>query len=565
MSRYAHVESRKKEGAHYTPEVVADFISNKIISNFKLKDNIKIVDPAIGDGELLISLVKQLHSHSIMNIEIYGFDTNQKSIEIAKKRLLSQFPTLTLKLFNEDFLKICLEKSTKDTTLDLFESEVIPDFDLLIANPPYIRTQNLGEEQSKLLSEKFGLKGRLDIFQAFLVAMNAVLKPDAVAGVIVSNRFLTTKGASKFREILYNKYQIKGIWDFGDTKIFEAAVLPAVIVLTPSEKSNKGPIPFFSVYMTEVNNLSDALPTVNNQIEALNFHGIVSSPNGYYIVNKGRLKFDNNSSDLWRLEDPESEAWLHKVNTNTWCTFHDIGKIRVGVKTTADNVFIRSNWESEVGYVPELLRSLTTHHNAGRFHCNGSSQKSILYTHVTEHGRRRAVNLDGFPLSKKYLETHKKQLSGRQYVIKANRQWYEIWVPQNPDLWKEEKIIFRDISERPMFWLDTDGSIVNGDCYWMLKDNSKMPKDILWLVMAIANSKFIEKFYDIKFQNKLYSNRRRFISQYVEQFPVPDPEMQKSKDLILLAKQRFNEKDKYQQECLESKMDALVWGIFQVS
>lgn len=565
MSRYAHIESRKKEGAHYTPKIVADFISNKMISNFKLKDNIRIVDPAVGDGELLISLINLLHSHSITNIEVYGFDINQKSIEIAKKRLLAQFPTLKLKLLNEDFLKICLEKHTKDTKLDLFKKELIPDFDLLIANPPYIRTQHLGKEHAKLLSEKFDLKGRLDIYQAFLVAMHAVMKPDAVAGVIVSNRFLTTKGASKFRKILYSIYQIKGIWDFGDTKFFEAAVLPAVIILTPAKESNKDPIPFCSIYTTEVNNLSDTLPAVSNQIEALNFHGIVSSFNGYYIVNKGFLKFDNNSSDLWRLEGFESEAWLNKVNANTWCTFGDIGKIRVGVKTTADNVFIRSDWEEEVGYVPELLRSLTTHHNAGRFHCNGVKQKFILYTHITECGRRRVVNLDDFPLSKKYLEIHKKQLSNRQYIIKANRQWYEIWVPQNPDLWKEKKLIFRDISDRPMFWLATDGSIVNGDCYWMLRDNSKMPEDILWLAMAIANSKFIEKFYDIKFQNKLYSNRRRFISQYVEQFPIPNPELQKSKNLILLAKQRFNEKDKDKQESLESKIDALVSSIFQVS
>ncbi len=78
--------------------------------------------------------------------------------------------------------------------------------------------------------------------------------------------------------------------------------------------------------------------------------------------------------------------------------------------------------------------------------------------------------------------------------------------------------------------MDKEGTIVNGDCYWLINDNDNMPENILWLVLAVANSHFIEDFYDIKFQNKLYSNRRRFITQYVEQFPIPDPNLADSKN-----------------------------------
>jgi len=101
---------------------------------------------------------------------------------------------------------MCLETDPSN----LFSTMVNPEFDLLIANPPYIRTQVLGAEQTQFLRQNFGLKGRIDIYQAFLVAMKAVLNPNGVAGVIVSNRFLTTKGAGKFREIIHNQYSIKG-------------------------------------------------------------------------------------------------------------------------------------------------------------------------------------------------------------------------------------------------------------------------------------------------------------------------------------------------------------------
>lgn len=563
--RYSHVESRKKEGAHYTPEIFSDFISENIILNANFKKSVKVVDPAVGDGELLISLIKTLKSHLFQNIDVYGFDTNPESIEITRKRLKKAYPELTPNLQNKDFLQVCIEKGGLSNSQDLFYSSDIPDFDLLIANPPYIRTQVLGAEQSQLLSEKFGLKGKVDIYQAFLVAMKAVLKPDGVAGVIVSNRFMTTKGAGKFREIIYNQYSIKGIWDFGDTKVFEAAVLPAVVIFSTHDKEKNFNIPFTSIYMTDNKSISKKTPFVESQIQAIKYNGIVSSKQGNFRVKRGYLTFDSSPSDLWRLQDLETEQWLDKVRSKTWCQFKDIGKVRVGVKTTADSVFIRKNWEKEIGYRPELLLPLTTHHSASRFRCNENKKKEILYTHAMINGKRQTVNINEYPLSKKYLEENKDQLSSRKYVIKANRKWFEIWVPQNPSLWKQSKVVFRDISAQPTFWMDKEGTIVNGDCYWLLRDNEKMPESILWLVLAVANSHFIEEFYDIKFQNKLYSNRRRFITQYVEQFPIPDPQLAESKSLIALAKKGYNETDKNKLMNIEDKINKLVWKVFSVT
>jgi len=44
----------------------------------------------------------------------------------------------------------------------------------------------------------------------------------------------------------------------------------------------------------------------------------------------------------------------------------------------------------------------------------------------------------------------------------SGREWYEIWVPQDPAAWDQPKLVFRDISEEPMFWIDHDGAVVNG-------------------------------------------------------------------------------------------------------
>jgi hypothetical protein len=146
-------------------------------------------------------------------------------------------------------------------------------------------------------------------------------------------------------------------------------------------------------------------------------------------------------------------------------------------------------------------------------------------------------------------------------VLEAGRRWYELWVPQDPAAWSLPKLVFRDISERPTFWIDLDGSIVNGDCYWMVT-NRVGDIDLLWLAAAIANSTFAETFYDHRFNNKLYAGRRRFITQYVEQFPLPDPVLPLSQDIVARAKALYAANHAPQTETMEKELDDLIWHVF---
>lgn len=169
------------------------------------------------------------------------------------------------------------------------------------------------------------------------------------------------------------------------------------------------------------------------------------------------------------------------------------------MKSTADKVFIRNDWCNLPDGRPELLRPLITRKCARRFKAvvpeNAKHIKEIIYPHeVTENGRA-AVNLGFYPKTASYLEKHRDALEMRTYLIEAGRKWYELWVPQDPAAWPLPKLVFPDISDKPTFWIDTDGGIVNGECYWMQYEN-KDEQDLLWLALAVANSTFIEAFYD---------------------------------------------------------------------
>ncbi len=418
----------------------------------------------------------------------------------------------------------------------------------------------MGAEKSQALAKQFGLSGRVDLYHAFLVGMAHVMSPGAIAGVIVSNRFMTTKSGSSIRQSIKENFSIRHVWDLGDTKIFDAAVLPAVLLLEKnSVKINSSPM-FTSIYETK----ESANDYAANAIEALSREGIVETKEGRrFHVKKGQLDINDNNNEVWRVTNSESDTWFSQVEAHTWKTFKDIGKIRVGVKTCADKVFIRADWDSlPEKERPELLKPLITHHVSRSFRAiRSNNEKKILYPHICENGQRSPVDIKKYPKAKKYLEKNREILEARKYVIEAGREWYELWVPQDPDGWSAPKLVFRDISEKPLFWIDADGGIVNGDCYWLTCTKEK-EADLLWLAAAVANSTFIESFYDRRFNNKLYAGRRRFITQYVDQFPIPDPCTSLAKEIIALAKQIFTLLEDGNADQQIARIDTLVWNAF---
>ena len=80
--------------------------------------------------------------------------------------------------------------------------------------------------------------------------------------------------------------------------------------------------------------------------------------------------------------------------------------------------------------------------------------------------------------------------------------------------------------------------------------------------MAVANSRFIESYYDHAFNNKLYAGRRRFMTQYVEKFPLPAPELLDSREIIALAREIYALTPGAKAIALAERIDALVHSAF---
>lgn len=550
---------KKITGATFTPQPLADFLSARILKYCDVSNNISILDPACGDGILLSSFVKNF---SDIRIKVFGYDTNQQYINSINQKFFS-LNISEYEFINDDFLTIC------PNNIDLFNDKAKREFcDIIIANPPYVRTQTLGSEKSQELSKNFGIKGKIDLYYPFFMAITNALKVGGILGIITSNRYICTKSGSDIRKFLIENYDIIEIIDLGDTKLFDAAVLPAIFIGKKKKKNSSNhysPI-YRSIYE---NNLSkdSYIKTYSNIFDILksDIPGIYKTDKSIYEYRFGKLKQSSDKSDIWQLADCNNSI-VDTMEENSPFKIKDKFKVRVGIKSCADDIFITQKWENMgINIEADLLKPMLSQENIDTWHIESNDIIEILYPHYSAEGKRMVFNIEDYPNAYKYLNLHRQQLEKRTYLIKANRNWYEYWVPQNPSLWSYPKIVFPDISIKPRFCLDKSGAVVNGNCYWICAQN-KEEEELLLLIEGVCNSSIMTKYHDSKFTNKLYSGRRRYLSQYIEEYPLPNPNCEESKKIIQLTEKINQCFDSTELISLTTELDKWVekaYGIIQ--
>jgi len=307
-------EQIKNTGATFTPRGLSVFLAERIAAYAQPKQS-RVLDPACGEGELLIAMGEVLDANAI-DFSLTGYDANEQYLNFAKDRLMHLGVRKT-ELHHKDFLQV-IDITTSGILPSLFDqntSEVNNSYDIVIANPPYVRTQILGTEQAQALSKKFNLKGRVDLYYPFLIAMTESLKEGGLIGVITSNRYLSTKSGESVRKFLSENYEILELIDLGDTKLFNAAVLPAIFIGRKKQQRVPSPAGFMKVYEDSNGNNSDLISA-----ESI-YHLLKSNQAGYFSVSgkrykktTGILKYKIASGTCWEMLSVEESEWVSKID-----------------------------------------------------------------------------------------------------------------------------------------------------------------------------------------------------------------------------------------------------------
>ncbi|MDT7775766.1 MAG: adenine-specific DNA-methyltransferase [Pseudonocardiales bacterium] len=554
--------SRKRHGVHYTPPELAGFLADRAVRALGAPGErlIRVLDPACGDGALLAAAGERLRAAGHHRVELVGADRDPVAVAAAGRRLAELGCPGALHV--------------RDALTAAPHNGATPpgDYQLVITNPPYVRTQVLGAVTAAELSRRFGLSGRVDLMHVFVALAAEQLAEGGVLGLLCSNRFLSTLAGANVRRLLTDRFQVREVYDLGDSKPFPAAVLPAIVVGTAGPGDpDPPPARFVSTYQRTEPTEPAAEPAAESAERPDRFYAdlraaadtVTRRAGRTFAVSVGTLRVEAGPEHRWRLESVPNTRWVERVRGATWRTFGEVARIRVGIKSTADPVFVRDDWHLlPAAHRPEdeLLLPLLTHRNVRAWRGPGEPATRVLYPYDRRHATRRLLELADYPRATAYLELHRDRLSARRYLADAGREWFELWVPQRPAGWQAPKIVFPDISVAPRFSVDHSGAVVNGDCYWI--SLAELPhEDLGYLLVGVANSTLAVRFYDLMCANRLYSGRRRWMTQYVNRLPLPDPESRLAAEVIAYAR-KLCETAEEPEPALVRHLDELVRNAF---
>ena len=175
------IEKRKRLGQYFTPKSIRDLLLSQLVSISEKKDNPKILDPACGTGEFLLSCNEYFKSPNL-----YGFDIDDSLVAISKK------------LLNNADIK-CFDTLTLDTEKSI-------RYDYVIGNPPYFEFKP-GKELKKKHADI--INGRVNIFSIFIKLGLELLEDGGYLAYVVPPSMNNGAFFSKLREYIMNHSSIE--------------------------------------------------------------------------------------------------------------------------------------------------------------------------------------------------------------------------------------------------------------------------------------------------------------------------------------------------------------------
>ena len=284
--------TRKKMGIYYTPSYIVDYIIKNTVREY-LKEKtideileVKILDPACGSGSFLTRAFVEVcniiqeklnkkefskkwntfrednpnlsfsQKSTILKNCIFGVDLDEKAVELAQLNLLLKCLEGESRELNNRRLPNLLENIKCGNSLidDAKVSErsfnwnaQFPEifraggFDIVVGNPPYVRSQLLNPEDKKYFEKNyFSASNQYDIYILFIEKAILNLKKNGLIGFITPNKFLVSDYGLKLREFIFENTNLKYILDVSQLEVFDGiGTYPIIFILEKNNKKDK--------------------------------------------------------------------------------------------------------------------------------------------------------------------------------------------------------------------------------------------------------------------------------------------------------------------------------------
>lgn len=350
------LESRKKSGSERTPNEIIKYMLDIIGYDERGSYDKSIVDPACGTGTFIKQIIDRFIDGLYEN-EV----TNKYKEKLLEHKLIRAYDTKPSNVFVTKIVMISslvnrnLIHEMKDV-LDMIEGlpvycqdflRVVDNADYIIGNPPYIRLQNLTVEYRNYIKDNFvSATGRFDIFTCFLEKSNKLLNENGRMCLITSNKYLTANYGVGIREYLSKTGHVRKLVDLYDTKFFGAAVLPAIIMCENSKYSNDK-VDYIGIktatqdVQDECLNANELFEYVENEMTCgKRFILYGNEDKQVFEVSRSKVKIPDNGK-TWNFSTSDENTIKTKMDEQKLCSLVDIFDVCVGIKTTADTIFVK--------------------------------------------------------------------------------------------------------------------------------------------------------------------------------------------------------------------------------
>lgn len=383
-------------------------------------------------------------------------------------------------------------------------------FDVVIANPPYVRQEEIKEFKSAFAEIFTCYKGTADLLIYFYEKGCNLLKEGGVLTYITSNKYFRAGYGDKLRGFLADKMLIRQLIDFGDAPVFDATAYPCIILMQKGARKSD---------------------FATNKFKALNWRA-GDSVSAFVNIFKNRaftMRQSYLTPDGWQLENPDVFELMQKLrNAGKPLGEYVDGNIYYGIKTGFNEAFVidretRDRLISEDANCEEIIKPFLRGRDVKRWQSN-PQDLWLINTH-TGYGDTPAVNIDEYPVLKTYMDEIERKRKAGEFGEKAKsakglfkredqgKTPYNLrncaYVPE----FEKPKILIPAITNMVNYAYDDSGYFSNDKTNICVSENAIYLLGILnssvawWFIQQIASSR----------QNGFYE----FKPMYISQIPIP--------------------------------------------
>ncbi|MFH2102161.1 MAG: Eco57I restriction-modification methylase domain-containing protein [Chloroflexota bacterium] len=381
-------------------------------------------------------------------------------------------------------------------------------FDIVLANPPYVRQELLGDFKEVLkpiYPEVYS--GIADLYVYFYARAHQLLRNGGVSCFISSNKWLRAGYGEKLRQHLLDSQAFSLVVDFGELPVFQTAATFPAIFLWHKKPRSESPTKW-----AVVKNLQECYD--EGIFEHIARIGQII-PAEQFGKNKSRLasKHSSNRREIMEKSGPRLGDFVN-------------GQIYYGVKTGLNEAFVldrntRDELLAKDKKNENIIRPFIVGDDVRKFEIK-FRERYLIWTYI-------GVPITEYPHVYSHLQKFEKKAKARTDM---GRYWWELRSCDYYDLFNKTKISIPAFAAEPRFAKD------NGD-FFSLSPAYFIPTNDDYLLGVLNSGTAFSLLLEICSVLGDEGNRGRAVLRpiYFQNLPIPDASQSERKAVAKLAEQ----------------------------